>query len=111
MFSMFRFLLRMLGFLFLGAAFVFVVYDGTRSIADSTFLYTKATEAWTLLHAASLQRLQLFIQGNAMWEALAVTILDAPAVLVLGVVGATLVLLGAQNSGSVMGSVTGRPKF
>ena len=99
MFSMFRFLFRMLGLLFLGAAFVFVVYDGTRSIADSTFLYTKATEAWTLFHAASLQRLQLFIQGHAMrwlWEAVAVTILDAPAVLVLGVVGATLVLLGAK---------------
>jgi hypothetical protein len=105
MFSMFRFLLRMLGFLFLGAAFVFVIYDGTRSIADSAFLYTKATEVWTLLHAASLQRLQLLIQGNAMRETVAVTILDAPAVLVLGVVGATLVLLGAQNSGSVKGSV------
>ena len=104
MFRMFRFLLRMLGLLFLGAAFAFVVYDATRSIADSAFLYTKAAEVWTLLHAASLQRLQLFIQGNAMrwlWEAVAVTILDAPAVLVLGVVGATLVLLGAQNSGSV----------
>ena len=96
MLSMFRFLLRMLGLLFLGAAFVFVVYDGTRSIADSAFLYTKATEVWTLLHAVSLQRLQLFIQGNAMWEAVAVTILDAPAVLVLGVVGATLVVLGAK---------------
>jgi hypothetical protein len=35
MFRMFRFLLRMLGLLFLGAAFAFVVYDGTRSIADS----------------------------------------------------------------------------
>ena len=78
---------------------MFVVYDGTRSIADSAFLYTKGTEAWTLIHAASLQRLQLFIQGNAMrwlWEAVAVTILDAPAALVLGVVGATLVLLGAK---------------
>jgi hypothetical protein len=62
--------------------------------------YTKATEVWNLLHAASLQRLQLSIQGNArrwLWGAVAVTILDAPAVLVLGVVGATLVLLGAQK--------------
>ena len=66
-------------------------------LLTAPLLYTKATEAWTLFHAASLQRLQLFIQGNAMrwlWEAVAVTILDAPAALVLGVVGATLVFLG-----------------
>jgi hypothetical protein len=100
MLSMFRFLFRMLGLLFLGAAFVFVVYDGTRSIADGALLYTKSTEAWTLFHAASLQRLQLFIQGNAtrwLWETVVVTILDAPVALVLGVVGATLVFLGAPK--------------
>jgi hypothetical protein len=100
MLSMFRFLFRMLGLLFLGAAFVFVVYDGTQSIADGALLYTKSNEAWTLFHAASLQRLQLFIQGNAtrwLWETVVVTILDAPVALVLGVVGATLVFLGAPK--------------
>jgi hypothetical protein len=74
MFSMIRSLFRMLGFLFLSAAFVFVVYDGTRSIDDDAFLYTKITEFWTSLHAASLQQLELVIQGNAMrwlWEPVA----------------------------------------
>jgi hypothetical protein len=100
MFSMIRSLSRMLGFLFLGAAFVFVVYDGTRSIANETFLYTKVTEFWTALHAASLQRLELFIHGNAMrwlWEPVAVTVLNAPAFLAFGVPGAILVLLGARK--------------
>jgi hypothetical protein len=94
---MFRFLLRMLGVFSLGAAFALFVYDATRSIADDSFLYTSTAEAWTLLDAASLQWVQLFVRGN-LWEPLAVTVLDAPAFLVLVSLGAMSILLGTKKS-------------
>jgi hypothetical protein len=95
--SMFRFLLRMFGVISLGAAFVLFLYDGTRSLAGDSFLYTNTAEAWTLLHAASLQRVQLFVRGN-LWEPLAVAVLDAPAFLVLGSLGAISILLGTKKN-------------
>src|SRR5450432_364583 len=97
---MIRFLLRTLGLLFLAAAFVFVVYDGTKSIAANALVYTKVSEVWTLLHAASLQQLQPFIEKNAtpwLWDPVAVTVLNAPALVALGIVGAILVILGRRK--------------
>src|SRR5216683_7850145 len=54
--TMIRFLLRTLGLLFLAASFVFVVYDGTKSIAANALVYTRVDEFWSLVHAASLQQ-------------------------------------------------------
>jgi hypothetical protein len=84
---MFGFLLRMFGVIFLGTAFALFVYDATRSLAGDSFMYTNTGEAWTLLDAASLQQVQLLVRGN-FWEPLAVTVLDAPAFIVLGSLGA-----------------------
>ena len=95
---MFRFLLRMFGVMIcLGAAFALFVYDGTRSLAGDSFFYTNTAEAWTLLDAASLQRVQLSVRGN-LWEPLAVPVLDAPAFLVLGSLGAMSILLGTKKT-------------
>jgi hypothetical protein len=97
---MIRFLLRTLGLLFLAAAFIFLVYDGTRSIAANVLLYSKVDEIWSLLHTASLQQLQPAIEKHAppwLWDPLVTTVLDAPAVIVLGIIGAILVLLGRRK--------------
>jgi hypothetical protein len=94
---MFRFLLRTLGVISLGVAFALFVYDATRSLAGDSFLYTNTAEAWTLLDAASLLRVQLFVRGN-LWEPLAVAVLDAPAFLVLGSLGAMSILLGTKKT-------------
>jgi hypothetical protein len=97
---MILFLFRMLGFLFLSAAFVFAVHDGTRSIADDAFLYTKVAEFWTSLHAASLQRFQLLIQGNParwLWEPVAVTVLNAPTFVAFGVRRRDIFFTGRQK--------------
>jgi hypothetical protein len=88
----------MCGVISLGAAFVLLLYDGTRSIAADSLLYTNTAEAWTLLDAASLQRVQLYAQGTGFWEPLAVMVLDEPAFLVLGVIGAISILLGTKKS-------------
>ena len=84
----------------LGAAFALFVYDGTRSLAGDSFFYTNTAEAWTLLDAASLQRVQLSVRGN-LWEPLAVPVLDAPAFLVLGSLGAMMILLGTKTNRSL----------
>ena len=97
---MIRFLLRTLGLLFLAAAFIFLVYDGTRSIAANVLLYSKVDEIWSLVHTASLQQLQPSIEKRAppwLWDPVVTTVLDAPAVVVLGIIGAILILLGRRK--------------
>jgi hypothetical protein len=97
---MIRFLFRTLGLLFLAAAFVLVVYDGTRSIAANALLYSKVDEIWSQLHAASLQQLQPFVEKNAppwLWDPVATTILNSPAIAVFGIAGIILILLGRRK--------------
>jgi hypothetical protein len=97
---MIRFLLRTLGLLFLAAAFIFLVYDGTRSIAANMLLYTKVDEIWSLVHQASLQQLQPLIEKNAprwLWDPVMTAVLDAPSTVVLAVVGTILILLGRRK--------------
>jgi hypothetical protein len=97
---MIRFLFRTLGLLFLAAAFVFLVYDGTRSIAANEPVYTKVEEVWSLVHATSLQQLQPWIDKHAphwLWDPVMTTTLDAPAVVALGIVGAILIPLGRRK--------------
>jgi hypothetical protein len=97
---MIRFLLRALGLLFLAAAFIFLVYDGTRSIAANLLIYTKTDEVWSLIHAASLQQAEPWIEQHAprwLWDPVVTTILGAPAIVVLGIAGAILTLLGRRK--------------
>src|SRR5215468_10219487 len=97
---MIRFLLRTLGLLLLAAAFVLVVYDGTKSIAANALLYSRVDEIWSQLHATSLQQLQPFIEKNAppwLWDPVATTVLNAPAAVAFGVVGIILILLGRRK--------------
>jgi hypothetical protein len=97
---MIRFLLRTLGLLFLAAAFIFLVYDGTKSIAANMLLYSKVDEVWSLVHTASLQQLQPLIEKKApswLWDPVVTTILDAPAIVAFGIVGAILILLGRRK--------------
>src|SRR5215468_9616125 len=97
---MIRFLLRTLGLLFLAAAFIFLVYDGTRSIAANVLLFSRVDEIWSLVHTASLQQLQPFIEGKAppwLWDPVLTTVLNAPAVVVAGIAGVILLLLGRRK--------------
>jgi hypothetical protein len=97
---MIRFLLRSLGMLFLAAAFVFLVYDGSKSIGDSRLEYTKVEEVWSLLHPASLQQLQPWIESHAprwLWDPVVETLLEAPAVVALGILGAIFIPLGRRK--------------
>ncbi len=83
--------------MFLAAAFVSFVYDGTVSIAANSVMYTKLSELWTRVHAGSLTTLQGLLERNApawLGNAIAQPILNAPAFVVFGVIGVILILLG-----------------
>jgi hypothetical protein len=97
---MIRFLLRTLGLLFLAAAFVFLVYDGTRSIAANQLVYTKIDEVWSLVHAASLQQLQPWIESHGprwLWDPVVTNVLNSPAAVALVIVGGLLIPLGRRR--------------
>ncbi|MBV6488658.1 MAG: hypothetical protein H3C55_05960 [Pseudorhodoplanes sp.] len=98
---MIRFLFRFAGLWVLAAAFIFLIYDGTKSIADrSSFFVTRGKDVWAAIHQTSLIDLQPMLErrlGAWAWDPAAVTLLNQPAWLVLGVLGVLLVLLGRRK--------------
>lgn len=97
---MIRFLFRFTGLWILAAAFIFLIYDGTKSIADRTnFFITKTSDVWSAVHQGSLTALKPLIENQAawLWDPLTVTILRQPAWLVLGVLGVLLILVGRKK--------------
>jgi hypothetical protein len=104
--AMIRFLLRTLGVVFLAAAFIFLVIDGTKSIADHSVFpprLTPLSETWTQLYdwirAPSLQQLQGAIEQVSpwLWDPLTLAVLNAPTFAVIGAIGVILVVLGRRK--------------
>jgi hypothetical protein len=96
---MIRFLFRFLGLWLLAAGFIFVVYDGTKSIAGNALFLTKVQDVWSNVHQASLVALKPMLEKYAtvLWDPGMTTLLDQPIALALGVLGALLLLLGRKK--------------
>lgn len=97
---MIRFFFRLLGLLCLAAAFVLLVYDGTKSIAASHLYFTSVRMLWELVNAASLASLKPLIlpyAGGLLWDPAMLTILAAPAWSLFGVLGILLLLAGRRK--------------
>lgn len=96
---MIRFLFRFLGLWLLAAGFIFVVYDGTKSIAGNALFLTKVQDVWSNVHQASLVALKPMLEkyATALWDPGMTTLLDQPIALALGVLGALLLLLGRKK--------------
>jgi len=97
---MIRFLLRFLGLLFLAAAFILVIYDGTKSIAGNSLYLTSMQTLWELINAGSLAKLKPLIDpyaGGILWDPVMVSILAAPAWSLLGFFGIVFILLGRRK--------------
>jgi hypothetical protein len=97
---MIRGLLRLLGVLFLAAAFILLMYDGAKSIADSRIYIYKLGQLWTDIHVTSMQAAQAKVQASLpsmVWDPLITTVLDQPSWLVFGIVGTVLILLGRKR--------------
>jgi hypothetical protein len=97
---MIRFLLRFLGLICLAAAFILVIYDGTKSIAGNALSLTTVRALWELINAGSLAKLKPLLEpyaGGLLWDPGMLAILAAPSWGLLGVVGILLVLLGRKK--------------
>ena len=78
---MIRFLFRFLGLICLAAAFILVIYDGTKSIAGNSLSLTTVRALWELINAGSLAKLKPLIEpyaGGLLWDPVMVSILAAP---------------------------------
>jgi hypothetical protein len=98
--AMIRFLFRFIGLICLAAAFILVIYDGTKSIAGNNLYLTSVRALWDLTNAGSLQQLKPLILRYAsgyLWDPVMVTFLQAPSWGVLGFLGIVLILLGRKK--------------
>ena len=97
---MIRFLLRFIGVLCLAAAFILVIYDGTKSIAGNNLYLTSVRALWDLINAGSLAQLKPLVQPYAngvLWDPVMLAFLAAPSWSVLGILGIIFVLLGRKK--------------
>lgn len=97
---MIRFLFRFLGLILLAAAFILVIYDGTKSIAGNSLTLTTVQALWELINAGSLAKLKPLIApyaGGLLWDPLTVAVLAAPAWSLFGVAGILLLFFGRKR--------------
>jgi hypothetical protein len=97
---MIKFLLRFFGLLLLALAFIFVIYDGMKSIADGGLFLTQVVQIWTDIHVSSLQAMQALVErytGADFWRMGVVPILEQPASAVFCVLGIILIVLGRKR--------------
>ncbi len=97
---MIRFLFRFAGIVLLALAFIFVVYDGMKSIASHMFYATRVEQFWTEVHSRSLQMLREAVERSAgvgIWRWVIEPILDQPIALVFGILSVILILLGRKK--------------
>lgn len=94
-----RLVLRIAGTWLIGLALVLLVIDGTKSLAANTLVFTSFGQAWSQVHAASLENVSGFFESRFFADLLGVlmqNILTFPAFAVLGVPGIVLALLGRR---------------
>lgn len=97
---MIRFLLRFVGLLSLAAAFILVIYDGTKSIAGNALFITSVRMLWETVNAASLQNVRPMLEsylGGLLWDPVVLAILGAPSWALLGLLGVFFILLGRKK--------------
>jgi hypothetical protein len=97
---MIRFLFRFIGLISLAAAFILVIYDGTKSIAGNSLALTTVQALWQLINAGSLAKVKPLIDhyaGGLLWDPVMVSILALPAWALLGLFGILLLILGRKK--------------
>jgi hypothetical protein len=95
---MIRSLLRSFGLILLAAAFVFFIYDGTKSIADQTVYVSKFSQTWAEIHQQSLHAAQAAVERNVAWLwTVLQPVLEQPTWLVLGTIGMLFILMGRKK--------------
>ena len=96
---MIRFLLRFIGLCLLALAFIFFVYDGTKTIANQQLITMKVSDAWAIVDQTSLNLVQNWLKQKLAfaWDPYVEKIFDLPTWVVLGIVATILILLGRKK--------------
>ncbi len=97
---MIRFLFRFLGLWFLAAGFIFLIYDGMKSIADQSIYITKTGDVWLAVNQTSYQNVGPALAKYGMpwlWDPAMLRVLEQPTWLVLAVLGIFLILIGRKK--------------
>ena len=97
---MIRFLFRFVGLLLLALGFIFLVYDGIRSISDGGILLTKASDIWNILNDRTLAAFQTWVERQAspdIWQVGIAPVLEQPASAVACIAGVFLIVLGRKK--------------
>jgi hypothetical protein len=96
---MIRFLFRFIGLCLLATAFVFFVYDGTKSIANHQIVYTKVGDVWAIVDQNSLNLAQGWLKQKFAWawDPYLQKGFDLPAWTIIGIVAAFLILIGRKK--------------
>ncbi len=98
---MIRFVLRFVGLVSLALGFIFLVHDGTKSIADQTLYISSVSSMWENIHQNSLAALQPVVErlvGVWAWQGVVEPyFLKQPISLVLAITGAIFILLGRKK--------------
>jgi hypothetical protein len=96
---MIRFLFRFLGLMLLALAFIFVIYDGMKSIADRDIYLTRVGQFWIDLHATSQEAFRQLVnrQADGLWSMIVQPVLDQPASAVFAVLSVLLILMGRKK--------------
>lgn len=97
---MIRFVLRFVGLLLLALGFIFLVYDGIRSISDGNILLTRTSEVWNIVSDGSQAAFQTLVErrvGADVWQIAIAPVLAQPASVVACVLGVILIVLGRKK--------------
>ena len=98
---MIRFVFRFIGLVSLALGFLFLVHDGTKSIADQKVYISSVESTWDNIHQSSLAALEPAVEklaGAWVWTGVIQPyFLKQPVSLVLAIVGAILILLGRKK--------------
>ena len=99
---MFRFLFRFTGLVLITLSFLFVVYDGTKSIADQTIYISRVGPTLVNIHPNSLSAFEPAVErlaGAWIWnDVIQPYFLEQPTALVLVIISALLILLGSKKT-------------
>ncbi len=97
---MIRFVLRSIGLLLLALGFIFLIYDGIRSISDGNLLLTRTSEFWISVHQKSFAAFQALVEQKAgadLWRSVVSPVMEQPAWGFAGVIGIVLLMLGRKK--------------
>jgi hypothetical protein len=92
---MIRGFFRLIGLLVLALGFVFLVYDGARSIADQAPRLTRTGDLWNDINQTSQVAFKAAIDASMpwLWSPLNIAVLGQPVWAVFGVLGILILLL------------------